>query len=141
MPIDFFLRSLGADVRERGIGIVLSGTGTDGTLGLRAIKAAGGLAIAQDPATAEHDGMRRKDIAADVQDYRWPGAGGTTMGRASRVPATIVAVATTSTTSTTITTGTTSTTTMATTWRLSCVTRRTASGDARESNPASEITE
>src|SRR4029453_1313584 len=40
MPIDFFLRSLSADAQERGIGIVLSGTGTDGTLGLRAIKAA-----------------------------------------------------------------------------------------------------
>src|SRR4029077_4438506 len=69
MPIDFFLRSLGADARERGIGIVLSGTGTDGTLGLRAIKAAGGLAIAQDPVTAEHDGMPRSAIADGAIDY------------------------------------------------------------------------
>jgi two-component system CheB/CheR fusion protein len=69
MPIDFFLRSLGADARERGIGIVLSGTGTDGTLGLRAIKAAGGLAIAQDPVTAEHDGMPRSTIADGAIDH------------------------------------------------------------------------
>jgi two-component system, chemotaxis family, CheB/CheR fusion protein len=69
MPIDFFLRSLGTDAQERGIGIVLSGTGTDGTLGLRAIKAAGGLAIAQDPVTAEHDGMPRSAIADGAIDY------------------------------------------------------------------------
>jgi two-component system CheB/CheR fusion protein len=69
MPIDFFLRSLGADARERGIGIILSGTGTDGTLGLRAIKAAGGLAIAQDPGTAEHDGMPRSAIADGAIDH------------------------------------------------------------------------
>src|SRR4029453_466834 len=68
MPIDFFLRSLGPDAQERGIGIVLSGTGTDGTLGLRAIKAAGGLAIAQDPVTAEHDGMPRSAIAGGAID-------------------------------------------------------------------------
>jgi two-component system, chemotaxis family, CheB/CheR fusion protein len=69
MPIDFFLRSLGGDAQERGIGIVLSGTGTDGTLGLRAIKAAGGLAIAQDPVTAEHDGMPRSAIADGAIDH------------------------------------------------------------------------
>ena len=69
MPIDFFLRSLGADAQERGIGIVLSGTGTDGTLGLRAIKAAGGLAIAQDPMSAEHDGMPRSAIADGAIDH------------------------------------------------------------------------
>jgi two-component system CheB/CheR fusion protein len=68
MPIDFFLRALAADAQERGIGIVLSGTGTDGTLGLRAIKAAGGLSIVQDPATAQHDGMPRSAIAAGVVD-------------------------------------------------------------------------
>ena len=68
MPIDFFLRALAADVQERGIGIVLAGTGTDGTLGLRAIKAAGGLAIVQDPVTAQHDGMPRSAIAAGAVD-------------------------------------------------------------------------
>jgi len=69
MPIDFFLRSLSADAQSRGIGIVLSGTGTDGTLGVRAIKAAGGLTIAQDPATAEHDGMPRSAMADGSIDH------------------------------------------------------------------------
>src|SRR5512145_2357208 len=68
MPIDLFLRTLAADTQERAIGIVLSGTGTDGTLGLKAIKAAGGMAIAQDPATAEHDGMPSSAIAAGAVD-------------------------------------------------------------------------
>ncbi len=68
MPIDFFLRALAADAQERGIGIVLSGTGTDGKLGQRAIKAAGGLAVAQDPVTAQHDGMPRSAISAGAVD-------------------------------------------------------------------------
>ncbi|MGD0540737.1 MAG: PAS domain S-box protein, partial [Tepidisphaeraceae bacterium] len=66
MPIDFFFRSLAADYQERGIGVVFSGTGSDGTLGLQAIKGAGGLAIAQDPQTAEHEGMPRSAIASGV---------------------------------------------------------------------------
>ncbi len=69
MPIDFFMRSL-AEAQPGGvIGIVLSGTGSDGTLGLRAIKAAGGLAIAQDPGSAQHDGMPRSAIAAGATDH------------------------------------------------------------------------
>ncbi|HET6202904.1 MAG TPA: chemotaxis protein CheB [Planctomycetota bacterium] len=66
MPVDFLLRSLAEERGERAIGIVLSGTGTDGTLGLREIRAAGGLTIAQDPATAEHDGMPRSAIDSGV---------------------------------------------------------------------------
>ncbi len=66
MPVDFLLRSLAEDRRERAIGIVLSGTGTDGTLGLKEIRAAGGLTIAQDPATSEHDGMPRSAIDSGV---------------------------------------------------------------------------
>ena len=66
MAIDFFFRSLATECQERGIGIVLSGTGSDGTLGLQAIKVAGGLTIAQDPQTAEHDGMPRCAIARGV---------------------------------------------------------------------------
>jgi two-component system, chemotaxis family, CheB/CheR fusion protein len=66
MPVDFLLRSLAEDRGERAIGIVLSGTGTDGTLGLKEIRAAGGLTIAQDPATAEHDGMPRSAIESGV---------------------------------------------------------------------------
>ena len=51
MPIDAFLRSLAEDQGDNAIGIVMSGTGTDGTLGLRAVFGAGGLCLVQDPAT------------------------------------------------------------------------------------------
>ena len=57
MPIDSFMRSLADDQGADAIGIVLSGTGSDGTLGLRAIAGAGGLCLAQDPTTAKFDGM------------------------------------------------------------------------------------
>ena len=68
MPIDFFLRSLAEDQHERAVGIILSGTGTDGSLGLKEIKAAGGLTVVQDPATAQYDGMPRSAIAIDGID-------------------------------------------------------------------------
>jgi two-component system CheB/CheR fusion protein len=51
LPIDFFFRSLAQDQHERAIGIVLSGTGSDGTLGVRAIKGEGGMVMAQNPAS------------------------------------------------------------------------------------------
>ncbi len=57
MPIDTFMRALADDQRDRAVGIVLSGTGTDGTLGLQAIDGAGGLCLVQDPATARYSGM------------------------------------------------------------------------------------
>jgi two-component system, chemotaxis family, CheB/CheR fusion protein len=57
LPIDRFFRSLAEDQGEYAVGIVLSGSGTDGTLGLRAIHGAGGLCLVQDPATAKYDGM------------------------------------------------------------------------------------
>ena len=57
MVIDSFLRSLAEDQGEKAIGIILSGTGTDGTLGLRAIQGAGGITLVQDPTTAKYDGM------------------------------------------------------------------------------------
>ena len=69
LPIDFFFRSLAQDQRERAIGIVLSGTGTDGTLGVRAIKGENGLVIAQNPESAEFDGMPRSAIATGLADY------------------------------------------------------------------------
>ena len=72
MSIDVFLRSLAADAGERAIGIILSGTGTDGTVGLQAIKAAGGMSIAQDPATAQYDGMPSSAIAAGAVDHVLP---------------------------------------------------------------------
>ena len=64
MPIDAFLRSLAEDQGERAIGIILSGTGTDGTLGLRAILGAGGVSLVQEPATAKYDGMPNSAINA-----------------------------------------------------------------------------
>ena len=64
MPIDAFLRSLAEDLGEHAVGIVLSGTGTDGTLGLRAILGAGGVALVQEPATAKYNGMPSSAIRA-----------------------------------------------------------------------------
>ncbi len=57
LPIDSFFRALAADRAEAAVGIILSGTGTDGTLGIRAIHGAGGLGLVQEPATARFDGM------------------------------------------------------------------------------------
>lgn len=74
LPIDFFFRSLALDQRERAIGIVLSGTGSDGTLGVRAIKAEGGMLMTQDPDSAEFDGMPRSAIATGLVDYVLPPA-------------------------------------------------------------------
>lgn len=68
LPIDFFFRSLAQDQRERAIGIVLSGTGSDGTLGARAIKGEGGLMMAQTPETAGFDGMPRSVVATGLVD-------------------------------------------------------------------------
>ena len=62
MPFDFFLRSLAAACGERAICAILSGTGTDGSLGLKAVKEKGGLVIVQDPAEAAFDGMPRSAI-------------------------------------------------------------------------------
>src|SRR6185436_11539271 len=72
MPIDYFLRTLAEAQGSQGIGVVLSGTATDGTLGLRAIKAEGGIAFAQDPASAQFDGMPRSAIAAGCVDFVLP---------------------------------------------------------------------
>ena len=72
LPIDFFFRSLAQDQHERAICIVLSGTGSDGTLGVQAIKGEGGMAMAQDPETTEYDGMPRSAIATGLVDYVLP---------------------------------------------------------------------
>ncbi|HSF19534.1 MAG TPA: chemotaxis protein CheB [Vicinamibacteria bacterium] len=68
-PIDFFFRSLAEDQGSSSIGIILSGTGTDGTLGLKAIKAAGGLTFVQEPSSAKYDGMPRSALASGHADY------------------------------------------------------------------------
>ena len=69
LPIDFFFRSLAQDLGDRAIGIVLSGSGSDGTLGVRAIKGEGGMVMVQSPATTEHDGMPRSALATGLVDY------------------------------------------------------------------------
>lgn len=74
LPIDFFFRSLAQDQHERAIGIILSGTGSDGTLGLRAIKGEGGMAMAQNPELTEFDGMPRSAIATGLVDFVLPAA-------------------------------------------------------------------
>ena len=57
LPIDIFFHSLGRDRKESSVGIILSGTGTDGSRGIRSIKEEGGLVFVQDPASAQFDGM------------------------------------------------------------------------------------
>jgi two-component system, chemotaxis family, CheB/CheR fusion protein len=68
-PIDFFFRSLSVDRKEKAICIVLSGSGTEGTLGLREIKGQGGMVMVQDPSTAKYDGMPRSAIGTGLVDY------------------------------------------------------------------------
>lgn len=72
LPIDVFLRALAADRRTQAIGVVLSGTASDGTQGLRAIKAEGGVTLVQDPATAKFSGMPESAIASGVVDLALP---------------------------------------------------------------------
>lgn len=72
LPIDFFFRSLAQDRHERAICIVLSGTGSDGTQGIRAVKGEGGMVMAQSPATTEYDGMPRSALATGLVDYELP---------------------------------------------------------------------
>src|SRR5260221_12882734 len=68
LPIDCFFRSLAADQGEAAVGVILSGTGTDGSLGLKAIKAEGGMTFVQDPATAKYDGMPRSALESGYAD-------------------------------------------------------------------------
>ena len=68
MPIDRFLSSLAEDQTRRAIGIILSGTGSDGTFGLEAIKSEGGITFAQDPKSAPYPGMPESAIAAGCVD-------------------------------------------------------------------------
>src|ERR1700719_1707175 len=72
LPYDFFLRSLAEELGERAIGVILSGTGGDGSLGLKAVKEKGGLVIVQDPDDAEYDGMPRSAIMTGAVDLVLP---------------------------------------------------------------------
>ena len=69
LPIDYFFRSLAEDQGSRAVGVVLSGTGSDGTLGLKSIKAAGGLTFAQEPSSAKYDAMPRAAIDSGCVDF------------------------------------------------------------------------
>ena len=66
LPVDHLFRSLGRDQREKAIGIVLSGTGSDGALGLKEIVGQGGIVLVQAPETAQYDGMPRSAIATGL---------------------------------------------------------------------------
>src|SRR5438552_12536830 len=72
MPIDRFLRSLAEDQGSNAIGVILSGTASDGTLGLAATKAEGGITFAQDEKSAKFDGMPQSAIAAGCVDFVLP---------------------------------------------------------------------
>jgi two-component system CheB/CheR fusion protein len=72
LPIDFFLRSLAEDRQQYSVGVILSGMGSDGTMGLRAIKEKAGLGLAQEPASAKFDSMPRSAIDAGLADLVAP---------------------------------------------------------------------
>ncbi len=70
--IDHFMRSLAQDLSDKAIGIILSGTGSDGSLGLAAIKDAGGVTLAESPETAQHSGMPLGAIRSRAADVVLP---------------------------------------------------------------------
>ena len=72
MPIDFFLRSLAQDQGEKAVAIILSGTGSDGTLGVRDVQGAGGTVFVEDPASAKYDGMPRSAVQTGLVDHVLP---------------------------------------------------------------------
>ncbi len=75
LPIDRLLASLGEDQKSGAIGIILSGTGADGTAGLQTIRSEGGIAFAQEPRSAQHPGMPESAIASGCVDFILPPAG------------------------------------------------------------------
>ncbi|WP_412070037.1 chemotaxis protein CheB [Rubrivirga sp. IMCC43871] len=81
--VDHFFRTLAQDMRDRAVCVVLSGTGSDGSLGLKAVKERGGLAMAQAPDDAEYDGMPRSALATDLVDVQ---------GTAAELAETLVAI-------------------------------------------------
>lgn len=72
LPVDFFFRALADDLRDKAIGVVLSGMGSDGMLGLAAIKEKSGLTLAQEPQSAKADSMPKSAIRAGVVDIVAP---------------------------------------------------------------------
>jgi len=72
LPIDIFMRSLAEDQGEKAVGIVLSGTGSDGMRGVRAIKENGGMMMVQDEDSAKFDGMPRAALSTGLADFVLP---------------------------------------------------------------------
>jgi two-component system CheB/CheR fusion protein len=72
LPIDHFFQALADDIKSAAIGVVLSGTGSDGTEGLIAIKSEGGISFAQDPESAQYGGMPSSAVAAGCVDFILP---------------------------------------------------------------------
>ncbi len=72
LPVDYFFRSLALDQKHLGVGIVLSGTGTDGTLGVKEIKGSLGMVMVQGEEDAQYEGMPRNAIATGLVDYVLP---------------------------------------------------------------------
>jgi len=72
LPIDFFFRSLAEDQGERAIGVILSGSASDGTAGLRSILGAGGVSFVQEPSSAKYDGMPTSAIRSGLATYVMP---------------------------------------------------------------------
>ena len=87
LPIDYFLRSLAEDRRGRAVGVILSGTASDGTQGLKAIKAEGGITFAQDEQSAKYDGMPHSAVMSGFVDCVLPPEGiARELARLSRHP-------------------------------------------------------
>jgi len=74
LPIDIFLRSLGEDLAEKAVAIILSGTGSDGMRGVRTVKECGGIIMVQDEESAKFDGMPRSAISTGLADFILPPA-------------------------------------------------------------------
>ncbi|MBD1401243.1 chemotaxis protein CheB [Pelovirga terrestris] len=72
LPVDIFLRSLADDQGERAVAVILSGTGSDGTRGVRAVKESGGLVMIQDEDSAKFDGMPRAAASTGLADFILP---------------------------------------------------------------------
>ena len=72
LPIDIFFRSLAADQQSNAVAVILSGTGSDGTLGIRAIKESGGVTLVQDETSAQFDGMPKSSISTGMVDLIRP---------------------------------------------------------------------
>ena len=87
LPIDYFLRSLAADRGELAVGVILSGTGADGTSGVQAVKTAGGITFAEDSSSARFPAMPENAVASGFVDFVLsPGKIGTELARIARHP-------------------------------------------------------